>query len=67
MPKQKRWALKRLLDHACEDIERAQAHLASVYSEFDAPHPELAQYLYAMGQALEAVKQTVEQFRDEAI
>ena len=67
MPRQKRWALKRECDRVIEDIERAQAHLVAVYEAFAAPHPEYAQQLYVMGQALGSVSQVIGQFRDEVI
>ena len=67
MPKQKRWKLKRLLDECCEDIERAQKHLANVYLEFQPVHPELATYLDAMGKSLGEVAKVVARFRDEDI
>lgn len=67
MPKQMRWKLKRLMDEASEDVERAQAHLVAVYVEFQPVHPELADDLAVMGRALGEVNTCIKRFRDEAI
>lgn len=67
MPKQNRWRLKRFLDLCCEDIARAQAHLASVYVEFEPVHPEEAAYLDTFGRALGEVSKLVARFKDEEI
>jgi hypothetical protein len=67
MPKQKRVALKRLLTRSCEDIERAQVHLVQVYAEFEPVHPDRAEQLYVMGQALGSIFNALARFRDEVI
>lgn len=67
MPKQKRVALKRLLDRSCEDIERAQEHLVQVYAEFAPVHPEYAQYLDAAGKGLGEIANVLRRFADEVI
>ena len=67
MPRQKRVALKRLLDRAIEDIGRSQEHLVQVYEEFQPVHPEYAQYLEAAGKGMGEIAKVLAQFRDEVI
>jgi hypothetical protein len=67
MPRQKRWALKRALDRAVEDIERAEGHVADVYLAFQEPHPDRAAQLEMIGKALAQTAKSIAYFCDEVI
>ena len=66
MPKTKRDFLKRSIGHAYVAIERAQGHLADVWSQFRGTHPEMADGLDAMLHVLEGVQSAIDAFCESA-
>ena len=64
MPKQKRWELKRLVDHSVNDVDRAQGNLLTLKSTFEHVHPEIASTLEAIMVGLELTKDALLKFKD---
>ena len=65
MPKQKRWQLKRQLEQASNDLERAQRNIIIVASQFDGLHPEYYEALAQVLKGIELTRVAVDQIKDE--
>lgn len=65
MPKQTRWAIKRDLDYAAGDIERAEAQIAKTGERFKGVHDDLHDACVAIFSALEVVLIAVRSLRDQ--
>lgn len=64
MPKQKRWSIKRKLDFACANIDRAIELLVEVGHEFEGVHPEHYDMFCGMVNALDRFRVLTNQLRD---
>jgi hypothetical protein len=66
MPKTHRLLLKRQLAHSYTAIENSIGHIARVGLEFDAVHPELAEYLKYATEGLMGVQAILNEFAAKA-
>ena len=64
MPKQPRWSVKRKLDQAVGNIETACLYLTQVAERARGQHPEIAESLEGMIDALMSLAELVNSFRD---
>ena len=64
MPKQKRWQLKRQLEQAENDIDRASRNIVMVAAQFEGVHQAYFEYLSLVLQALEQVKPMIDKVKE---
>jgi len=64
MPKQKRWKLKRQLDQAANDLERAQRNIIIVGAEFESTHQDYYDAMRGLVQGIELTRDAVINIKD---
>lgn len=64
MPKQQRWTIKRGIDQAIGNIEKAQLNLAQVGNQFEGPHPDIYIQFSAIVSALACCQDAAEALRE---
>ena len=64
MPKQKRWALKRQLEQAENDMDRCQRNLILVGAEFSGVHEEYYEAIASIVEGVELLRSTVVKIKD---
>jgi len=64
MPKQTRWRIKRQVDNALRNIDRAQEWLIVTGKEYEGIHDDYAEAFSAMAKGLETVRLEIIKLRD---
>jgi len=64
MPKQKRWQLKRQLDQAVNDLERAQRNIIIVAYQFEGQHDDYYDALAKVVYSIDLTREVVDSIKE---